>query len=34
MLTYAWDGVPLLMEHGFPLRIYIPNVMSFDKQVR
>jgi DMSO/TMAO reductase YedYZ molybdopterin-dependent catalytic subunit len=26
MLTYAWDGVPLLMEHGFPLRIYIPNV--------
>ena len=26
MLTYAWDGVPLLPEHGFPLRIYIPNV--------
>src|SRR4029077_9133309 len=26
MLTYAWDGVPLLREHGFPLRIYIPNV--------
>jgi DMSO/TMAO reductase YedYZ molybdopterin-dependent catalytic subunit len=26
MLTYAWDGVPLLMEHGFPLRIYIPDV--------
>ena len=26
MLTYAWDGVPLLTEHGFPLRIYIPNV--------
>jgi DMSO/TMAO reductase YedYZ molybdopterin-dependent catalytic subunit len=26
MLTYAWDGVPLLMEHGFPLRIFIPDV--------
>ena len=26
MLTCAWDGVPLLAEHGFPLRIYIPNV--------
>jgi len=26
MLTYAWDGVPLLAKHGFPLRIYIPNV--------
>lgn len=26
MLTYAWDGVPLLVEHGFPLRIYIPDV--------
>jgi DMSO/TMAO reductase YedYZ molybdopterin-dependent catalytic subunit len=26
MLTYAWDGLPLLMEHGFPLRIYIPDV--------
>jgi DMSO/TMAO reductase YedYZ molybdopterin-dependent catalytic subunit len=25
MLTYAWDGVPLPMEHGFPLRIYIPS---------
>ncbi len=25
MLTYAWDGVPLAVEHGFPLRIYIPN---------
>ncbi len=25
MLTYAWDGVPLLTEHGFPLRIYIPH---------
>jgi sulfite oxidase len=26
MLTYAWDGVPLLPEHGYPLRIYIPDV--------
>ncbi len=26
MLTYDWDGVPLLPEHGFPLRIYIPNL--------
>jgi len=26
MLTYAWDGVPLAMDHGFPLRIYIPDV--------
>lgn len=26
MLAYAWDGAPLLAEHGFPLRIYIPNV--------
>ncbi len=26
MLTYAWDGVPLPVEHGFPLRIYIPDV--------
>jgi DMSO/TMAO reductase YedYZ molybdopterin-dependent catalytic subunit len=25
MLAYAWDGVPLTVEHGFPLRIYIPN---------
>lgn len=25
MLTYAWDGVPLKTEHGFPLRIYIPD---------
>lgn len=25
MLTYAWDGLPLLQEHGFPLRIYIPD---------
>jgi hypothetical protein len=26
MLAHAWDGVPLPVEHGFPLRIYIPNV--------
>jgi DMSO/TMAO reductase YedYZ molybdopterin-dependent catalytic subunit len=26
MLTYSWDGVPLEREHGFPLRIYIPDV--------
>jgi DMSO/TMAO reductase YedYZ molybdopterin-dependent catalytic subunit len=26
MLTYAWDGAPLLNAHGFPLRIYIPNL--------
>ncbi len=26
MLAYAWDGLPLLLEHGFPLRIYIPDV--------
>lgn len=25
MLVYAWDGVPLPMDHGFPLRIYIPD---------
>jgi DMSO/TMAO reductase YedYZ molybdopterin-dependent catalytic subunit len=26
MLTYAWDGLPLKREHGYPLRIYIPDV--------
>ncbi|HVP35869.1 MAG TPA: molybdopterin-dependent oxidoreductase [Terriglobales bacterium] len=26
MLTYAWDGVPLPPEQGFPLRIYIPDL--------
>ena len=26
MLAYAWDGVPLPVGHGFPLRIYIPDV--------
>jgi DMSO/TMAO reductase YedYZ molybdopterin-dependent catalytic subunit len=25
MLTYAWDGVPLLRGHGFPVRIYVPD---------
>lgn len=25
MLTYAWDGLPLPIEHGFPLRVYIPD---------
>jgi DMSO/TMAO reductase YedYZ molybdopterin-dependent catalytic subunit len=25
MLAYAWDDVPLLQQHGFPLRIYIPD---------
>ncbi len=26
MLAYAWDGLPLTRDHGFPLRIYIPDV--------
>ncbi len=25
MFAYLWDGVPLLTEHGYPLRIYIPD---------
>jgi DMSO/TMAO reductase YedYZ molybdopterin-dependent catalytic subunit len=25
MLAYAWDGVPLSIEHGFPLRLYVPD---------
>ncbi|HEX7118237.1 MAG TPA: molybdopterin-dependent oxidoreductase [Longimicrobiales bacterium] len=25
LLTYAWDGLPLPAEHGFPLRLYIPD---------
>jgi DMSO/TMAO reductase YedYZ molybdopterin-dependent catalytic subunit len=25
LLTYAWDGQPLPREHGFPLRIFIPD---------
>jgi DMSO/TMAO reductase YedYZ molybdopterin-dependent catalytic subunit len=26
MLAYAWDGVPLPIEHGFPLRLYVPDL--------
>jgi DMSO/TMAO reductase YedYZ molybdopterin-dependent catalytic subunit len=26
MLAYAWDGIPLAPEHGFPLRVYLPDV--------
>jgi DMSO/TMAO reductase YedYZ molybdopterin-dependent catalytic subunit len=26
MLAYDWDGVPLTTKHGFPLRIYIPDL--------
>ena len=25
MLTYAWDGRPIPFDHGFPLRIWIPD---------
>jgi DMSO/TMAO reductase YedYZ molybdopterin-dependent catalytic subunit len=25
MFTHSWDGKPLTTEHGFPLRIYIPD---------
>jgi hypothetical protein len=25
MLAYDWDGVPLAVAHGFPLRLYIPD---------
>ncbi len=25
MFCYAWDGKPLPVEHGFPLRVWIPN---------
>jgi DMSO/TMAO reductase YedYZ molybdopterin-dependent catalytic subunit len=25
MLTYAWDGVALPLEHGRPLRLYVPD---------
>src|SRR5262249_44022517 len=25
MLAYDWDGVPLPIPHGFPLRLYIPD---------
>jgi DMSO/TMAO reductase YedYZ molybdopterin-dependent catalytic subunit len=26
MLAYDWDGVPLSTEHGFPLRLYVPDL--------
>lgn len=26
MLTYDWDGQPLTAEHGFPLRIHVPDL--------
>ena len=26
MLAYAWDGVPLPIEHGFPLRLFVPDL--------
>jgi DMSO/TMAO reductase YedYZ molybdopterin-dependent catalytic subunit len=26
MLAYAWDGQPLEIKHGFPLRVYIPDL--------
>jgi DMSO/TMAO reductase YedYZ molybdopterin-dependent catalytic subunit len=26
MLAYDWDGVPLEPKHGFPLRIYVPDL--------
>ncbi len=26
MLAYLWDGRPLTIEHGYPLRIYIPDL--------
>jgi DMSO/TMAO reductase YedYZ molybdopterin-dependent catalytic subunit len=26
MLSYAWEDKPLTQEHGFPLRIYVPNL--------
>ncbi|MCA0458652.1 MAG: molybdopterin-dependent oxidoreductase [Chloroflexi bacterium] len=25
ILAYEWDGLPLTVDHGFPLRIYIPD---------
>jgi DMSO/TMAO reductase YedYZ molybdopterin-dependent catalytic subunit len=25
MLAYDWDHIPLLTQHGFPLRVYIPD---------
>jgi len=26
MLAYAWDGAPLPLEHGYPLRLYVPDL--------
>jgi DMSO/TMAO reductase YedYZ molybdopterin-dependent catalytic subunit len=26
MLAYEWDGVPLLVEHGYPLRLFVPDL--------
>jgi DMSO/TMAO reductase YedYZ molybdopterin-dependent catalytic subunit len=26
MLAYSWDGVPLPADHGFPLRLYVPDL--------
>jgi DMSO/TMAO reductase YedYZ molybdopterin-dependent catalytic subunit len=26
MLAYAWDGVALPIEHGYPLRLYVPGL--------
>jgi DMSO/TMAO reductase YedYZ molybdopterin-dependent catalytic subunit len=26
VLAYAWDGVPLPSQHGFPLRLFIPDL--------
>jgi len=26
MLAYDWDGIPLSTEHGFPLRLYVPDL--------
>lgn len=26
MLAYAWDGLPLTRAHGYPLRVYVPDV--------
>ena len=26
MLVYEWDGVPLQVEHGYPLRLFVPDL--------
>lgn len=31
MLTYAWDGIPLTEDHGFSLRMYIPDVYGMEQ---